>query len=294
MSFSDNVKLEIANKELKNDCCKIAFVYGFMLASNALFGENIKLNIKIEEISKLCRDFFQDIFRDAIEHENTNIIKIENTKYIELLHDKFHLNKKKNYKKINPKNIKNNCCKCSFLKGVFIACAYVNNPKKYYRLEFKAFDKIFGNELLKMINEIDELDINAKLSTRREKYIVYIKNNNQICDILAYLGARNSAMMFIENSMIKDVRNYVNRTNNFETANISKTATAAAKQIRAIKIIKEKNGLSSLSNELRELAEIRLQNPQMSLKELNLKLKKPLSKSGLNHRFNKLIEISKN
>ncbi len=296
MSYCDNVKSEIINKEIKKDCCIHAFMYGFLLGNNAFFCDFANIKSKNIDIIKLCYDYISQLFYlpeiESNEKKDKYIIKINNQTNIQHLHKHFfHNGNKKIF--INLKNMKNTCCMCSFLKGLFVACGYITDPKKYYRLEFNVHYRELGENILKVINNVDELDITARLSKRKNSHIIYIKDNNQICDILAYLGARNSAMQFIQNNMLKDVRNYVNRTTNFEAANICKTATAAAKQIKAINIIKNKKGLSFLNDDLRELAQLRLDNPQLSLSELNKKLKKPLSKSGLTHRLNKLIAISK-
>ena len=114
----------------------------------------------------------------------------------------------------------------------------------------------------------------------------------QVTDVLTYLGAQSAAMELMQVKMLKEVRNQVNRRTNFETANLGKTATAAARQLLAIQKIVASTGLGELPEDLRELAELRLQNPDMSLRELGETLSPPLSRSGVNHRLQRLVELA--
>ena len=111
-------------------------------------------------------------------------------------------------------------------------------------------------------------------------------------DLLTYLGAPAAAMELMQVKMLKEVRNQINRRTNFETANLDKTASAAARQVLAIQKIAESTGLGELPEELRELAELRLQNPEMSLRELGESLSPPLSRSGVNHRLQRIVDLA--
>lgn len=122
--------------------------------------------------------------------------------------------------------------------------------------------------------------------------MVYSKGMEQVTDVLTYLGAQSAAMELMQVKMLKEVRNQVNRRTNFETANLGKTATAAARQLLAIQKIVASTGLGELPEDLRELAELRLQNPDMSLRELGETLSPPLSRSGVNHRLQRLVELA--
>ena len=146
--------------------------------------------------------------------------------------------------------------------------------------------------LEKLISDIEEVETEPHTVYRKGNYVVYIKGSDNIEDMLAYIGATMSSLSIIQSKMLKSVRNRINRQINSETANIKKTADASAKQIKAIELIIEKRGLDFLSDELRELAELRLENPEYNLRELGASLSKPLSRSGVNHRLNKLITIS--
>ncbi len=179
-----------------------------------------------------------------------------------------------------------------FIRGIFLACGNISNPSSNYHLEFVIYNLNLLNIILYALNSIKSCDINPSVTVRRNTNIVYIKESENIVDLLTYMGATKSSMNFIQTKMVHEFRNYINRTTNFETANISKTTKAAAEQVKAINKIKNTVGLDSLPNSLKEIAKLRLANPYMSLSELSGCLSKPLSRSGINHRLSKIVDIS--
>ncbi len=181
----------------------------------------------------------------------------------------------------------------AFLRGAFLACASIANPQVEYHMEFCIPSKELCDSLLKIINSIKTVSLNPKVTKRRNSYIIYFKDSEKITDFLVFIGAQNCAMSFIQEKMIKEVRNNINRTTNFETANMSKTASSSAEQIDAIKTIKKLKGLDFLPDSLRETAILRLNNPYLSLNELVKISNFKITRSGLNHRLSKLMEISK-
>ena len=194
--------------------------------------------------------------------------------------------------RINRANIDNDDCFPFFLRGAFLVCGNVSDPEKDYHLEFVVPHKNLASDLSRLIGEIEELSNEPRTVNRKGSYIVYIKGSDNIEDMLTYMGAPMSSLNIIQNKMVKSVRNRINRRINSETANSNKTAAASARQLRAIQLIKEKRGLDSLPDELRELAEIRFENPEYNLRELGAALSVPISRSGVNHRLQKLIEIA--
>ena len=136
------------------------------------------------------------------------------------------------------------------------------------------------------------LNITPKIACRKGGYVVYIKGNDAICDFLGYIGAGNSVMVMIETSAYKEIRNKINRQRNSEIANIHKLASASAKQINAIKKIMDSGKFNELPEELKTLANLRLENPEMSLKELGESLAPKISRSGVNHRLQRLLQIA--
>lgn len=185
--------------------------------------------------------------------------------------------------------VQNTCCKRAYLRAVFMASGSVTNPEKGYHLEITVTSRRFCEQLQELLTSFD---IEARITSRKKYYVLYVKEGSAIVDFLGVMGAHLALMDFENVRILKDVRNSVNRQVNCETANISKTVTAAARQIEDIRYIERLRGFSHLSDGLREIAELRLEYPESSLAELGQMLSKPLGKSGVNHRLRKLSEIA--
>ena len=168
----------------------------------------------------------------------------------------------------------------------------MSDPMKSYHAEFCVPHKNLSVDLCKILSEISECDFTPKTVVRSGSYVVYFKGSEQICDLLTYIGAPLSAMEIMGTKAIKQVRNNVNRIINGEVANIGKIASASAKQLEAINHIKKTKGLETLPEDLREIAYLRLENPEMSLRDLGQNLSPPISRSGANHRIQRLLEYA--
>lgn len=181
----------------------------------------------------------------------------------------------------------------SYLRGAFLASGSVNNPEtSRYHLEIYSLYEDHNQDLLKLMNNFFYL--NAKETRRRSGYIVYLKEAEKIGDFLHVVGAVNAMLAFEDLRIMRDMRNSVNRLVNCDTANLKKTANAAAKQVEDIQLIEEKFGLENLPKKLTVLARFRLSHPELSLKEVAAQVPDgPISKSGVNHRFQKIREIAK-
>lgn len=173
-----------------------------------------------------------------------------------------------------------------------MTCGTMTDPVKDYHLEFVVPFMNLAKDLSAIIREAYELDLQPGLLNRKGAFVVYVKGSERVADLLTFMGAGNAAMELMQAKMLKEVRNNVNRKNNFETANIDKTASAAAAQVIAIEKILNSSGISSLPEELQELAMLRYRNPEMSLRELGETLSEPLSRSGVNHRLQRIIELA--
>lgn len=181
--------------------------------------------------------------------------------------------------------IQNPCCKRAFIRGAFLAAGSISDPEKFYHFEIVCATEAKASQLRTIIASF-ELD--AKIVTRKKYYVVYIKEGSQIVTILNVMEAP-VALMELENiRILKEMRNSVNRQVNCETANISKTVSAAVKQIEDIIYIKEAMGFDGLPESLEEIARARLERPEATLKELGEGLDSPVGKSGVNHRLRKL------
>lgn len=181
------------------------------------------------------------------------------------------------------------CCKRAFIRGAFLASGSISDPEKGYHFEIVCPDEEKAKQLRELIRSFQ---IDAKIVLRKKSHVVYVKEGAQIVDMLAVMEA-NVALMNLENiRILKEMRNSVNRKVNCETANINKTVNAAVKQIEDIRLIESRKGLQNLSEGLTEIAELRLQYPEATLKELGMMLNPQVGKSGVNHRLRKLSEIA--
>lgn len=194
--------------------------------------------------------------------------------------------------RVNRANISSDELVAAFLRGAFEGCGSVSDPMKSYHAEFCVPHKNLSVDLCKILSEIPECDFTPKTVVRNGSYVVYFKGSEQICDLLTYIGATNCAMEIMGTKAVKQVRNNINRRINSEVANITKIASASAKQLAAIQKIKDKKGIESLPDDLREIAVLRLENPEMSLRDLGQNLSVPISRSGANHRMNRLLEYA--
>ncbi len=211
--------------------------------------------------------------------------EIDEHKVQEIYHKFGDLNKP-----VNTLLVKNSCCQRAFLRGAFLSIGSVSAPEKGYHLELVCTDEEKANQLREiMLN----FEIESKIVKRKKYFVVYMKEGKAIVELLNVMEA-HVALMNLENlRILKEVRNTVNRRVNCEAANISKTVEAAGKQIEDILLIKEKLGFNNLPANLKQIAEVRLENPEMPLKELGEELDPPVGKSGVNHRLRKLSEIAK-
>ena len=317
MSFANDAKLEVLKENIENDCCSIAFLSAILKCCGEL---SISSNhqIKVEIFTEIPELF--DKIKNVIEQyygkeckmtmmENTNISRSSRYKISLPADITDQLLKDLGIMSINEEGmltiengisdfiIMDDCCKRSYVKGALVACAtsniviknYNNDRGSGYHLEFVFnFEKIAED----FVNLLKNFDIQAKITIRKNTPIVYIKEYQLICDTLALVGANKAVLDLQNEAAIRELRNNVNRQNNCLNANLNKTVNASVKQLNAIKNIQENIGLESLNENLMELALLRLANPEASLEELKKLCTEPLTKSGINHRFSKIIEIS--
>ena len=319
MSFATKAKLEVLKENIENDCCSIAFLSAIIKCSGELSissNHQIKVEIftEIPELFDKIKHIIEQYYGKVCEMsmmENTNISRSSRYK-ITLPYDiTDQLLKDLGIMSIDQDGmlaiengiadflIMDDCCKRSYVKGAFVACAtsniviknYNNDRGSGYHLEFVFnFDKI-AEDFLKLLSNFD---ITAKITTRKNSPIVYIKEYQLICDTLALVGANKAVLDLQNEAAIRELRNNVNRQNNCLNANLNKTVQASVKQLNAIKNIQDNMGLESLSENLMELALLRLANPEATLEEVRQLSTQKLTKSGVNHRFAKIIEISDN
>lgn len=178
----------------------------------------------------------------------------------------------------------------AYLRGIFLAAGSVNAPgSSSYHLEVQVPSQEHAKYVQSLLNSYQ---LNAKFFQKKKAYIVYLKEGEKIVDFLSIIGAHQALLKFEDTRILKGMRNQVNRLVNCETANMNKTISAAVRQLESIRRLEATVGLSSLPDHLREAAELRLRYPEANLQELCSHLHNRVSKSGLNHRFRKLIELA--
>ncbi len=181
------------------------------------------------------------------------------------------------------------CCKRAFIRGAFLAAGSISDPRKAYHMEIVCRTSPQARQLRDVMNTFEA---EAKIVERKGHYVVYVKEGSRIVDMLGVMEA-NVALMNLENvRILKEMRNSVNRKVNCETANIGKTVSAAVRQVEDIQLIEKKIGLSKLPQSLQEIARVRLEHPDMPLKDLGELLTPPVGKSGVNHRLRRISEIA--
>ncbi|TXK83644.1 DNA-binding protein WhiA [Paenibacillus sp. N3.4] len=191
---------------------------------------------------------------------------------------------------INKEIIRGNCCKRAYLRGAFMAGGSVNNPEgSSYHLEIASIYEEHCKALAQLANKFD---LNARFIERKKGFVLYMKEGEKIIEFLSIIGAHQALLRFEDVRIMKDMRNSVNRIVNCETANLNKTIGASLRQIENIRLLQREVGLESLPEKLREVAEIRLQHPDLNLKEVGDMLKGSVSKSGVNHRLRKIDELA--
>lgn len=293
MSFTGDVKTELTENFIMSENCQKAFAYGFLLFGKSFSARSIKCSSDYECVIKA---FAQTIY--DVTGIKPVVNKLKSGKYTLRILTSADRRKLIEYfdhsvndiaLRINHGIFEDEECYGAFIKGVFLACGTVSNPDKNYHMEFVIPHVKLSQDFMKILND---LDLNAKYILRKYSNVIYIKDSEHIEDVLTMMGAVNSSLYIMGIKVQKDVRNKINRQMNFESANMSRSIEAGLNQVKAIELIKKKQGLESLPAELKELAILRLENPDMSLKELGASLSNPISRSGVNHRFEKIMDIA--
>lgn len=296
MSFSTEIKQELNNSNSLANKENIKFeLIGYLISGNCnvVKGKNIKFSTEndynINRFSKILANL--DInHKIDVNGKSFNIITksldINQIGYLYIKDNKILLNE--DIKKIEQLS-KSEEKKKSLIKGTFLGAGSINNPENTYHLEITFSNK----ENIDFIKELfNSLNIKVKKLETKNKYSLYIKEGEEISKFLALIGANKAVLKFEDVRIQKEMRGKINRIVNCETANLNKTINAAVEQITAIKKIKEEGRFNKLEENLKELADLRLKNPNMSLVELGKLLKKPIGKSGVNYRLKKIMEIA--
>ena len=293
MSFSNDVRQEICESISDKDK-RFACLYGMLLFGKTLSREMICFQTESPVAAEQFRALFKAVFRQEVscrEHIRKSgailyIHEITDKTLTESIFSKYRLSDSR--REINSEIIATSSLGV-FTAGVFLACGSVNDPSKEYHMEFTVPKEGLALQLATLLGDIG---VTTGTMTRRGQYVVYIKGSESIEDTLTFIGAQQCTLELMNVKIYKDVRNKANRIANCDAANIDKVVSAAMKQIDDINYISKVKGLDWLTDELKELAEMRLENVDMSLQEIGDSLSVPISRSGVNHRFKKLAKIA--
>lgn len=309
MSFSATTKNELSRIILDNECCPMAELAALVrmngtIQISGLKNINLKFTTENAAIARRIFTLLKDIYKSDIEvmvrknkqlKKNNNYLVYINNKEIskKILKEVGFITKNNNVfhpnYKIPKKLIRKRCCKRSYIRGAFLGGGSISNPEKAYHLEFVTGSEKHSSDLRDLINSFG---LNSKIILRKEYFVVYIKESEQIADLLNIIGAHQCLLKFEDIRVLKNVRNNINRLVNCETANLGKTINASMRQVESINHIKTNMAFSNLPDNLREVAELRLEFKDASLKELGSMLDPPVSKSGVNHRLRKIEKIA--
>lgn len=311
MSFSSTTKNELARITIDDSCCKLAELAALVrmcgtIQISGMSNINIKFTTENAAIARRLFTFLKEMYEGDIEvmvrrnkqlKKNNNYLIIIKDKDISkkllldigFISDEENINIFNTQYKVNKQILEKRCCRRSYIRGSFLGGGSVSNPEKTYHLELVTNNKEHSVDLSDIINSFG---LNSKIVLRKENYVVYLKEGEQIVDLLNIMGAHQALLKFEDIRVLKDVRNNINRLVNCETANLSKTIDASIRQIEQIQLIRKFGGLEKLPQKLRDVAEIRLNNPDATLKEIGEMLDPPVGKSGVNHRFKKIEEIA--
>lgn len=306
MSFSANIKSEICRLKSPQCCIKSELAALFLINGTVQINskQGIVLNVTTENativkrIYTLIKDAFKingSIFvrrKNKLKKNNSYLVEVSGKENVEKLLDILHLlgSGQGVKERIHKNLLKKKCCKRAFIRGSFLAAGSVNNPDSTtYHCEINVGSQNHCEYLSEMC---EYFELHAKSFQRRNNYVLYIKDSDDIVDFLNVIGAHSALLTFENARVYKEMRNNVNRVVNCETANLNKIVDAAQKQIEQIKFIDETIGLSKLPQTLQDLARERLKDPSLSLKELGEKLNPPVGKSGINHRFKRIEKIA--
>lgn len=304
MSFASETKKELTQIEA-DDCCTKAEVAAFIRMNGVLSFSNKTISLDVQtENAAIARRLYSNLKRlytykvellvrrkMRLKKNNVYICRIrDGARHIlddlDILTNTFQSNQS-----ISSSIIPNECCKRAYLRGAFLAGGSVNNPEtSSYHLEVFSMYAEHSDALVELMNEYQ---LNAKSIERKKGFVAYLKEAEKIADFLSIIGAHVALMRFEDIRIVRDMRNSVNRLVNCETANLNKTISAAQRQVENIKLIQSTIGLEQLPERLQEIAHLRVEYQDITLKELGEMVSGgPVSKSGVNHRLRKIDEIA--
>ncbi len=311
MSFSAEVKNELSRVNTEKKCCQLAEIAGFIRASGSLkLAGAGKMHIVIttdnpavaRHYKKMIKEYFKvnasldviesNVFRKG-HHYKLSIPPEERSEQILREVGLLLVREGNNYiaDGIYDDIIRTKCCRKSYVRGVFLGAGSVSDPSKSYHLEIVCSSEPLARDLCKLINTFEDME--PKIISRNGRYAVYFKRAMNVRDLLAIMGAHRHVLLFDNVMLDKQMKNQATRITNCDDANLNRAVDAARKHIEAINKLKNSGRFSSLPFKLREVAEVRLENPELTISQLGELLEPPLKKSGVNNRLKKIMEACK-
>ena len=295
MSFAAEVKNELCRIPLNRKCCAQAEAYGILLYCNTFTHHEIRIITENEALAQRLPALFKKAFHVTFdrlpEGEGKQVFRIEDAEKLAVIQNSFGGDDLALALHINYGVLEENCCRISFLRGAFLAGGSVTDPQKGYHLEMSTSHQSVSREMVALMRE---LDLEPKDAPRKGNAVIYFKQSDRIEDFLTSIGAPISAMEVMNAKLEKDLRGSVNRRVNCDAANLDKAVEAALLQVEAIRALEANGQLKQLPEKLQEAARLRLEHPADTLLQLAGRFDPPITKSALNHRLRKLVELGKN
>lgn len=276
MSFSSQIKEILCKTQYECPACRLAELAGFF----ACAGKNNCDEVRFSLSNKVLTDRILNSLKGELA-----IIPVYDRRRIVIGGNDYP----KLYNAISGDVIIYECCKIAYIRGAFLGGGSVNAPDKKYHIEFCAKS---DREASVLSGILEEFDFRPKITHRKEKTVVYIKESAQIAELIGYMSNGRAGLEFISVQVEKELKSNAQRQVNCDSANMDKLAKASSKHIEAIKLIKSAHKWSSLPDVLREIGELRLKNPDVSLEALGKMTKQGIGKSGVNHRLNRIVEYA--
>ena len=296
MSFSGNVKSELCRSEVEKNCCALAEAMGTLLFSNTFAPDCIRIVTESQDFGiRLPRLFRKGlgVSFDSLPEQNAAgklIYQITEPEKINRVFSTCGFSAQNSVSlHVNFALLEKECCQRAFLRGAFLAGGSVTDPEKRYHLELSTTHQSVSRETGRLLVE---MNLAAKETERKGSAILYFKQSDSIEDFLTTIGAPVSAMAVMAAKIEKDWRNDANRKTNCDSANVDKAVAAAQEQLSAIRLLEKQDRLKDLPEKLRQTAALRRENPETTLSELAELHDPPVSKSAVNHRMRKLMQLA--
>ncbi len=302
MSFSTDTKREMCQKLSTRVPLQHAELYAMLVLGRSFTADSIVFKTENENtfshfiflLNKLFKPEFEVVapMRGESGRNKTYTVTLTSPGDCRRIFEYYGHDSREVNLRVNRANIEDEEQQRAFVRGAFLACGSVTDPDKGYHLEFAVSYRNLCMDICRIVREIQDCSVAIKMLSRGGTYIAYVKDSEQITDLLTYMGAVNAAMNIMGTKMLKQVRNSANRRANSEIANLQKTASASAAQIKAIKRLKKSGKYNLLPDELKTVAALRYDYPELTLRQLGEMLDPPISRSGVNHRLEKIIRFA--